>query len=218
MNRWRVRETFGDAATFHARGAEPARSATFVAVSTRTLVLGSAQPDTDVDRRVADALAINVVRRRSGGGAVLLMPGEFIWLDLVVPAGDVLWVDDIGRSMLWVGELWQRALAAVGVTAEVSTTVADSATPSWARRICFTGVGNGEVLLAGRKLVGVSQRRTRSAARFQSLCHLRWRPEVVVALMAAPRPVAAELAPMVACVPVPAAEICAALQAQLENF
>jgi hypothetical protein len=88
---------------------------------------------------------------------------------------------------------------------------------SVSRQICFAGLGSGEVLLAGRKLVGISQRRTRSAARFQSLCHLRWRPETVVALVAAPRIAAAELAPLVACLPVSSAEITAALKQQLEH-
>ncbi len=218
---WQVFESVGDAATFHAGDVEPARSATFQMVDVPTLVLGSAQRDTDVDRRVADALGIKVVRRRSGGGAVLLLPGEFIWLDLVVPAGDMLWVNDIGRSMLWVGELWQRALAAVGVATAVNTVGAHATvaamSSSVSRQICFAGLGSGEVLLAGRKLVGISQRRTRSAARFQSLCHLRWRPETVVALVAAPRIAAAELAPLVACLPVSSAEITAALKQQLEH-
>ena len=51
--------------------------------------------------------ASTIVRRRSGGGGVLLMPGEFVWLDLEIPAGDALWHDDVGRSMWWVGELWR---------------------------------------------------------------------------------------------------------------
>jgi hypothetical protein len=46
----------------------------------------------------------------------------------------------------------------------------------------------------GGKLVGVAQRRTRTAARFQSMCHLTWRPELVAALVAPPRPTALELA------------------------
>lgn len=33
--------------------------------------------------------------------------------------------------------------------------------------MCFAGVGAGEVLLDGRKVVGISQRRARDGARFQ---------------------------------------------------
>jgi len=50
------------------------------------------------------------------------------------------------------------------------------------------------VMADNSKLVGISQRRTREYARFQSMCHLRWRPELVTALVAAPRPSAAMLA------------------------
>jgi hypothetical protein len=38
-------------------------------------------------------------------------------------------------------------------------------------------VGTGEVSVGERKLVGLSQRRTREGARFQCLVHLAWRPE-----------------------------------------
>ena len=162
---WLVQDSFGDAGEFHSTTPQPVRSATFHMVAAKTLVLGSAQRDTDVDHRVADALDIAVVRRRSGGGAVLLVPGEFVWLDLVIPAGDVLWSDDVGHAMVWVGELWQRALGDLGVATTVKKVGNDRDAP-WSRQVCFTGVGSGEVMHGHRKVVGVSQRRTRAAARF----------------------------------------------------
>lgn len=183
-------------------------------VATSTLVLGSAQRDTDVDRRVADALGIAVVKRRSGGGAVLLLPDEFVWLDLVIPADDQLWDNDIGQAMVWVGELWQRALGELGIATDVNNS---SGSTPWSRQVCFAGVGRGEVIDGGRKLVGVSQRRTRAAARFQSLCHLRWRPELVAALVAEPRPLATELSALVATVVAPAAAIRDALVKHLPS-
>ena len=128
------------------------------------------------------------------------MPGEFVWLDLVIPASDVLWADDIAAAMLWVGELWQRALGDLRVATAVSI---ESVPSPWSRQVCFAGVGSGEVVFNDRKFVGVSQRRTRAGARFQSLCHLRWRPELVAALVASPRPLAADLAACVATVAAP---------------
>jgi len=195
---WIVGYSHGDAGAFHAGDPAAERSATFHTVHRPTLVLGSAQAPGDVDRRVAAALGVDVVRRRSGGGAVLLLPGEFLWLDLVVPAGDALWLDDVGRSMLWVGELWQGALAGLGVAGAVHHD--GLVTTDWSRQVCFAGAGTGEVLRDGAKLVGVSQRRTRHWARFQSMCHLRWRPEIVASLVVPPRPSAAALAPLVAVV------------------
>lgn len=207
---WSVYELVGDAGKFHSADPQPVRSATFHMVAARTLVLGSAQRDTDVDRRVAEALDISIVRRRSGGGAVLLVPGEFVWLDLVIPAGDALWSDDICEAMEWVGELWLRALGNLGMEARVQVAARSNAA-RWARQVCFAGVGRGEVLVGERKVVGVSQRRTRSYARFQSLCHLRWRPELVAALVASPRPLARELAQSVSAVAFSADDIRAAL-------
>ena len=43
----------------------------------------------------------------------------------------------------------------------------------WCPLVCFAGVGPGEVLAGGRKLVGISQRRTRAGARFQCAVHVR---------------------------------------------
>jgi lipoate-protein ligase A len=189
---WVVEHVHGDAGAIHAADPIARRSATFLTVASPTLVLGSAQTDDAVDRRVADALGVEVVRRRSGGGAVLLLPGEFVWLDLVIPTGDELWLADVAQAMVWVGELWRGALAELGIVGEVHH--GPMLTTDWSRQVCFAGAGTGELLQDTGKLVGVSQRRTRHSARFQTMCHLRWRPELVAALVAPPRPAAAELA------------------------
>ena len=192
---WTIEHVHGDAGAFHRSDPAARRSATFLTVGSPALVLGSAQRDDAVDRRVADAIGVEAVRRRSGGGAVLLLPDEFVWLDVVIPAGDPLWLDDVGRAMVWVGELWQRALADLGVQGDVHR---GGLVPSeWSQHVCFAGVGTGEVMAGEAKLVGISQRRTRDYARFQSMCHVRWRPELVAALVAPPRPRATDLADVV---------------------
>jgi lipoate---protein ligase len=196
---WDIRDTFGDTAHFHATDPAPVRSATFHRVDRPTLALGSAQAVERVQRRVADALDVDVVRRRSGGGGVLLLPDEFVWLDVVVPSGDPLWCADVGRAMVWVGECWQSALASLGVAGEVHRGALVAG--AWSRDVCFAGVGTGEVMAGAAKLVGISQRRTREWARFQTMAHLRWRPELAAALVAAPAPSAAALAGLVAAVP-----------------
>jgi lipoate-protein ligase A len=196
---WVVEHVHGDAGAFHATDPAARRSATFLTVAAPTLVLGSAQRDGDVDRGVADALGAEVVRRRSGGGAVLLLPDEFVWLDLVIPVDDELWLADVAQAMVWVGELWRSALARLGIAGEVHR--GPMITTAWSRQVCFAGVGTGELLQGAGKLVGISQRRTRDYARFQSMCHLRWRPEIVAALVAAPRPEPAELASLVTVTP-----------------
>ncbi len=206
---WTILDSPGDTAGFHARSPEPVRSVTFHTVDRPTLALGSAQTPSAVDERVAAAFGIDVVPRRSGGGAVLMVPGEYLWMDVVVPAGDPLWLDDVGAAMHFVGRWWSAALASLGVASRVHTD--PMLRTEWSNQVCFDGVGAGEVMQGSGKLVGISQRRTRQSARFQTMCHLRWRPELVAALVAAPRPSASALAPAVRCVPASAERIRAAL-------
>jgi lipoate-protein ligase A len=150
-------------------------------VERAALVLGSTQPDTDVDLRAVAAAGVDVVRRRSGGGAVLLVPDESIWIDVELPKGDALWAEDVGRSFDWVGRAWRAALADVGIDAQVH--VGRLVATRWSRVVCFGGVGPGELVVDGRKLVGISQRRTRAGARFQCVVHRRWDPSALVALL-----------------------------------
>lgn len=141
------------------------------------LVLGSTQPEgivrPDVD--------LEVVRRRSGGGAVLVVPGELLWVDVVVPAGDPLWDADVGRAAHWLGDVWAAALGELGVAGHVHRG-ALVRTP-WSDAVCFAGLGPGEVTVDGRKVVGISQRRTRHAARFQCAALGRWDPAALAALL-----------------------------------
>jgi lipoate-protein ligase A len=137
------------------------------------LVLGSTQRDTDVDAAAADRLGVDVVRRRSGGGAVLLDPGQVVWIDVVVPRGDVLWHDDVAVAAEWLGETWAAVLADLGVPdADVHRGGLECGLLGSV--VCFAGTGPGEVTVAGSKVVGLSQRRTRAAARFQCSVPLEW--------------------------------------------
>ncbi|HZX54797.1 MAG TPA: hypothetical protein VFE86_08940, partial [Ilumatobacteraceae bacterium] len=178
---WQVRHVTGDVQQFHSRELPSEhRLATFFRAQTPTLVLGSSQRAESVDAAAASELGIDVVRRRSGGGGVLLWPDEFVWLDLEIPASDELWSDDVGKAMWWVGELWRTALAVEEPEAVVHR--GHLIRTRWSSDVCFAGAGPGEVLVGDAKLVGVSQRRTRDAARFQSMVHLVWRPDVVASL------------------------------------
>lgn len=199
---WDVEVARGSAAAFHGRDVEPGRGRQVWVqhVERPALVLGSTQPDT-VDRAAAEAAGVEVVRRRSGGGAVLVEPGGTVWVDVVVPPGDPLWHDDVGRAAHWVGEAWATALAAVGVADAVVHRTGLVTTP-WSRQICFAGMGPGEVTVAGRKVVGVAQRRTRHGARFQTAVLLRWDPDALVDLLGLPTAARADIADRAVAVPV----------------
>jgi lipoate---protein ligase len=209
---WALERSTGSAAEFHARPIpSPARRVVWAFdVDRPAVVLGSAQPARTIDEAQAAARGIAVVRRRSGGGAVLLQPGATLWVDVVVPAADPLWDDDVGRAAWWLGEAWVSALRACGVGGGVVHRGRLVST-RWSAVVCFAGLGPGEVTVHGAKAVGISQRRTREAARFQCAVVHRWDPAVLVSLLNEPRPDADELAPLVREVDVPDDELLAAL-------
>ncbi|MGH9092114.1 MAG: lipoyl protein ligase domain-containing protein [Acidimicrobiales bacterium] len=168
----------------HALRGSP-RTAAVRRVTHPAVVLGSTQPATDVHAGRAAAGGVEVVRRRSGGGAVLVGPDDPVWVDVWLPRGDPLWSDDVVAAAGWVGEWWAGWLGGLGVRGLAVHRGASSGGP-WARRICFAGVGPGEVTAAGRKVVGVAQWRCREGALFHTCAYRRWRPGPLADLLAVP--------------------------------
>lgn len=165
---WRTERRDATADEIHALGL-PSDVDRLVRIFTPTrsaLVLGSTQPESDADAEVAQKLGVDIVKRRSGGGAVLVEPNDLVWLDLLIPADDPLWVDDVGRAFHWLGHIFARALHDIGI-GEVKVHEGALQTTPWSRRVCFAGLGPGECTLNGKKVLGVSQRRTRQGALFQ---------------------------------------------------
>jgi len=146
------------------------------------LALGSTQRTDVADLAVASEGGVDVVRRRSGGGAVFLAPGRSLWLDVLLPRGDSRWLDDISLSGHWLGERWRESLKRFGVDADVYRSGLERT--EWGRLVCFAALGPGEVTIAGRKAVGIAQRRTRAGARFQCLVLADWNPRDVLDLLA----------------------------------
>jgi lipoate---protein ligase len=177
---WLVERVAGGAGELHRHPVEARRTVRVHEVHGPALVLGSTQADDVAAARSGGD--VEVARRRSGGGAVWLAPGEQVWVDVVVPAGDPLWDDDVGRAAHWLGDCW--ALVAGGGSQVWRGPLEGRAEGSVA---CFAGLGPGEVRRGGSKVVGISQRRTSRLARFQCVAYLRWDP---TALLAALGPVA----------------------------
>lgn len=168
---WSIEHTYGSAGSFHNRPPPaPLRPTVWIhRVDRPALVLGSTQraPLLDVDS--AELAGIEVCQRRSGGGLVYVDPESSLWIDVIVPRGHALWSDDIGLAFDWVGQTWSTALTGVGTPGPTRVHSGKLMHPDWGRVICFAGLGPGEVVAGGRKVVGLSQRRTRDAARFQCL-------------------------------------------------
>jgi lipoate-protein ligase A len=138
-------------------------------VSAPALVLGSRQSPAEF--AATPTRGAELVTRRSGGGAVWLAPGEQLWVDVVVPVGDPLHSDDIRIAAHRMGDAWSGALGS-----HTSTWRSEVTDPAASAIACFAGVGPGDVTLHGRKLVGISQRRTRHWSRFQCVAYRRWAP------------------------------------------
>ena len=136
------------------------------------IVLGSRQSSDLLDLGRVEAAGLDVVRRRSGGGAVLMRPGDIAWIDLAIPHG--LAPDDVRGSMIWAGECWSEALVACGAqAAALGLHRGGMECTPWSTLVCFAGVGPGEIVADGHKLVGLSQRRTRHGLRIQGQAYRR---------------------------------------------
>jgi lipoate-protein ligase A len=174
---WLVEHRRGAASALHGTDLpDPVvRAVWHLDVTGPAVVLGSTQDDDVVDRARAASEGVEVARRRSGGGAVWLSPATATWVDVLLPAGDPRWDDDVSRSARWLGHAWVRALTGLGLAgAEAHEGGLERST--WSDLVCFAGLGPGEVTVDGRKVVGISQRRTRAGARFQCAALHHWDP------------------------------------------
>ena len=165
LTSWDVRRVRGEPAELFDREWPDRRTVWVLEPTTSAVVLGSTQPESVVVRGTP------AVRRRSGGGAVLIEPGGLVWVDVFVPAGDPLWDVDVGRAFGWLGSAWAGVIP--GARAHDGPLLS---TP-WSALVCFAGLGAGEVTVDGAKVVGMSQRRTRAGALFQCAALLEWHPD-----------------------------------------
>jgi lipoate-protein ligase A len=161
---------------------EPGRTVVPRAVSRPTLVLGSTQPAELVGRRAMRERDVELARRRGGGGAVSLGPGEQLWMDAWIPRDDPLWVRDVSVAAEWVGAWWIDALALAGQHGFAVHT-GRSVPGELGDLVCFAGRGPGEVFHESAKVVGLSQWRAREGALFSSCAYLRWDPAPLLALL-----------------------------------
>lgn len=167
------------------------REVWFMVPTAPALVLGSSQSNDEVDSGAMRDAGLELAKRRSGGGAVLV-DASSLWVDLFIGRDDPLWDDDVGRAFGWVGELWLRTLRRLANETQAPPFDAGELQVhqgvlernEWNRRVCFASVGPGEVTLGGRKVVGISQRRTREACRFQCSVLLEDRQRLVPSLLA----------------------------------
>jgi hypothetical protein len=95
-----------------------------------------------------------------------------------VPSTDRLFDLDVSKAALFVGDLWRAALADLADRGpEFEVYSGPLLASPWSRSWCFAGLGPGEVTVGGKKLVGVSQRRSRAGAWFFTMACLQLDPD-----------------------------------------
>ena len=140
-------------------------------VSAPALVLGRGAGAPPVDRAAADEEGVTIVRRSSGGGPVL-WDRDLVSLDVVLPRGHALALDDVVAAYRWLGEAIAEALTALGApdveVLGVERAHAARRHPGPAADACFGGLSPFEVLAGGRKVAGLSQARRRPGTLLQA--------------------------------------------------
>ncbi len=172
LNGWSVWNSTGDANSFHHYQPDHVGHEIWVRDLDRmAVVLGSTQTADVLNPGIVD-LDFEVCRRRSGGGLVHLDTSQDVWIDVLLPVSSPLWHADVGRSFHWLGDVWAALLADLVPDALVSAHRGPN--QGSGRILCFAGLGHGEVTVDGRKVVGLSQRRTRQWARLQCAIVQHW--------------------------------------------
>jgi lipoate-protein ligase A len=125
--------------------------------------LGYGQPlDDRVDVAACARLGIGLVRRPTGGSAILHEgPAAELTYSVVARAGDFPGADDVLETYRVLGGGLVAGLRRLGVEAELVPIVRGraAATPTF----CFARTGAYEIAVAGKKLVGSAQRRQAGA-------------------------------------------------------
>ena len=131
------------------------------------IVLGSAQSIEILDAQQADETPLR--RRRGGGGLVLVQPDD-LWIDWWIPANDPRWRSDVHASSRMIGQWWADVLKEV-VRGDVTVHDGPIQGERAYRLVCFAGRGPGEVFVDGVKAVGVTQWRVREGMFVSTIMH-----------------------------------------------
>lgn len=154
-----------------------------------TLVLGSRQSEEIVDRNAARRTGLEIVRRRSGGGAVLVDANHSLWIDIEVGIEDARYCAEPMAMMAKVGQWWMEALRSLNCCPpDLWQFEGAMECDAGGDVICFAGRAHGELMVAESKLVGLSQRRSRDGARVQGQLHFEDPTDVMLEVLAESSP------------------------------
>lgn len=115
------------------------------------LSLGYGQRDGWVDRELCARLGVEVVRRPTGGRALLHQPDEITYAVVLPEVGSL----SVREAFVGLAAMLAEALARLGVPVE--TAAGGHAPSSSLHPSCLAVAAPGEVMAGGRKLVGSAQ-------------------------------------------------------------
>ncbi len=147
-----------------------------------TLVLGGNQSPSVVDASKLEGTSFR--RRRGGGGLVLLRPDD-LWIDWWIPQNDLRWSADVHVSSIRAGKWWASELrhyTSESISVHEGSLEGD---PSF-RVVCFAGRGPGEVFLGDRKTIGLTQWRVREGVLLSTVLHAQPTSDVLEYLVSVP--------------------------------
>jgi lipoate-protein ligase A len=120
-----------------------------------TVTYGFHQREEDFDREAIARLGFDLVRRPTGGRAIL--HAEELTYAVVGPSPSPLFGDTLHSCYMRINEALVAFLRALGHEAEISGGEDRS---ELKQAVCFKSAGQHEIRVAGRKIIGSAQRRT----------------------------------------------------------
>jgi lipoate-protein ligase A len=154
----------------------------FYAWSPPALSLGHGQSiDSTINLAQCQALGIDVVRRPSGGLAVL--HDHEVTYSVVLSAADPRASAGVLASYLTISQALIRGLSYLGITAELLPLRRGNLLPSErASPICFAKPSSYEVAVGGRKIIGSAQRRGQGVIMQHGSVPLSWNLDKMLAV------------------------------------
>src|SRR5262245_44151503 len=149
-----------DEALLQARLARPGPpTLRFFAWAPPAISLGFGQRlDGRVDLTASAAMGIGLVRRPTGGSAILHEgPDLEVTYSVVAGIGDFSGADELLATYRWIGAALERGLRRLGAPARMVPV--QPSDPGAMPAFCFARTGSYELEVDGRKLVGSAQRR-----------------------------------------------------------
>ncbi len=181
LNNWRIETKYTETALAHEASLKDWETPTIWLIEPKDtcLVLGRSEREKPyLNFEYIRENNLNLTTRQSGGGAVLVDPQDILWVDVFIPKDSQFWEDDIAKASIRIGNAWKAALKEVKVSSSVYK--GKFLRSELSDLVCFAGKGPGEIFREDKKMLGISQRRSKFGTRFQCALIIEWNPNHLI--------------------------------------